>query len=177
MRPLRFWPLVFIAVALLTARASAAGLAGRVVFGDLPVPGATVTASKGDRQVTTVTDEQGAFTFADLDNGAWTVRVEMSTFVTLIARGDDSGRRATRPGADAEAARGVDGVPPVGSRRADGDRGCAGRATGGGERAAPGRARLIHHGDVHDATSTTTASAARSSGGGHCLRPTRTTAS
>ncbi len=83
MRRLRFCSLVLLAIAVLTARASAAGFAGRVVFGDLPVPGATVTATKGDRHVTTVTDEQGAFTFADLDSGAWTVQVEMLTFVTL----------------------------------------------------------------------------------------------
>jgi Carboxypeptidase regulatory-like domain len=55
---------------------------GRVVFGGLPVPGATVTASRDAEQVVTVTDQQGSYRLADLAEGVWTIRVEMLGFVT-----------------------------------------------------------------------------------------------
>src|SRR6476619_2863686 len=55
---------------------------GRVVFGGLPVPGATVTASRDAKQVVTVTDQQGRYRLADLADGVWTIRVEMLGFVT-----------------------------------------------------------------------------------------------
>jgi hypothetical protein len=81
---LKRWTCVLLALAVLATRTAAvAGFTGRVLFADQPVPGATVIATKGDRQVTTVTDEQGKFTFADLENGPWSIRVEMPTFVTL----------------------------------------------------------------------------------------------
>src|ERR1700683_1974391 len=83
MRRLKLWTCVLLAIVAVAARPSPAGFAGRVLFADQPVPGATVIATKGDRQVTTVTDEQGAFTFADLENGTWSIRVEMPTFVPL----------------------------------------------------------------------------------------------
>ncbi len=67
MMRLRLWPCVLLAIVALAPRALAAGLAGRVLFADQPVPGATVIATKGDRQVTTVTDERGTFKFADLE--------------------------------------------------------------------------------------------------------------
>src|ERR1700733_2276226 len=78
---LKRWTCVLVALIALAARLSATGFTGHVLFADQPVPGATVIATKGERQVTTVTDEQGAFTFADLENGVWTIRVEMPTFV------------------------------------------------------------------------------------------------
>jgi hypothetical protein len=83
MRRLKLWTCVLLAIVAVAVRTSAAGFAGRVLVADQPVPGATITATKGDRQVTTVTDEQGAFTFADLENGTWSIRVEMPTFVPL----------------------------------------------------------------------------------------------
>src|SRR4029450_8757858 len=81
---------------------------GRVVFGGLPVPGATVTASRDAEQVVTVTDQQGGYRLPDLAgagaphaeqvvtvtdqqggyrlpdlaDGVWTIRVEMLGFVT-----------------------------------------------------------------------------------------------
>ncbi len=57
--------------------------AGRVTFGGLPVPGATVTATQGDKQVVTATDQQGIYRLADLADGTWTVRVEMLGFAKL----------------------------------------------------------------------------------------------
>jgi hypothetical protein len=56
---------------------------GRVTFGDVPVPGASVIATKGDRTRATTTNEQGIFTFADLDDGVWSIRVEMPAFAAL----------------------------------------------------------------------------------------------
>jgi hypothetical protein len=56
---------------------------GQVTFGGLPVPGATVTASAGDKQLVTVTDERGAFELADATAGIWTLRVEMLGFEAL----------------------------------------------------------------------------------------------
>ena len=56
---------------------------GRVTFGGVPVPGATVTAIQSDQRRATVTDQQGVYHLADLGDGVWTVRVEMLGFATL----------------------------------------------------------------------------------------------
>jgi trimeric autotransporter adhesin len=70
-----------IAVAARPACA-ASDLTGRVVFSGKAVPGATITATHGDRSVSTISDDQGAFHFTNLDEGAWTIRVEMRGFFT-----------------------------------------------------------------------------------------------
>ena len=62
---------------------AASELSGRVLFAGAAVPGATVTATRSDRTVATVSDDEGAFHFADLDAGVWTIRVEMRGFVTV----------------------------------------------------------------------------------------------
>jgi hypothetical protein len=54
-----------------------------VKFGGLPVPGATVTATQADKRFTAITDQQGAYFFADLPDGVWKVRVEMLCFAPL----------------------------------------------------------------------------------------------
>ena len=41
------------------------------------MPGATLTATRGDDARATVTDAQGVFRFADLTDGPWTLQVEM----------------------------------------------------------------------------------------------------
>ncbi len=56
---------------------------GQVTFGGLPVPGATVTASQGDKQIVTASDQQGVCRFPDLADGVWTIRVEMLGFSPL----------------------------------------------------------------------------------------------
>jgi hypothetical protein len=80
------------AAVFLTAVALAAGARvglaavdhrGQVLFGGLPVPGATVTVVQDDRQRVTVTDDQGMYRFADLADGAWTIRIEMLGFATI----------------------------------------------------------------------------------------------
>jgi hypothetical protein len=56
---------------------------GVVKFGPVPVPGATVTATKDDKKVVAVTDESGAYMFPDLEDGVWKVQVEMLCFTTV----------------------------------------------------------------------------------------------
>jgi len=56
---------------------------GQVIFGSVPVPGATVTATQGDMRLTTSTDAQGIFRLADIADGAWSIRVEMRGFAEL----------------------------------------------------------------------------------------------
>jgi hypothetical protein len=53
---------------------------GMVKAGGLPLPGATVTAIQGAQKVTTTTDDRGAFRFAELADGVWTLEVEMVGF-------------------------------------------------------------------------------------------------
>src|SRR6266699_3279648 len=56
---------------------------GQVKFGGLPVPGATVTATQGDKKMVAVADQQGAYSFADLADGIWKVRVQMLCFADV----------------------------------------------------------------------------------------------
>lgn len=67
----------------LCARASV--YSGQVNFGGLPVPGATVTVTQGDKSFSVTTDEGGVFRFADLSDGDWKVEVKMLCFATLQA--------------------------------------------------------------------------------------------
>jgi hypothetical protein len=53
---------------------------GQVQFAGLPVPGATVTATQGDKKLTAVTDAQGIYTFPDIPDGTWKFQVEMLCF-------------------------------------------------------------------------------------------------
>jgi hypothetical protein len=53
---------------------------GTVTTGGLPLPGVTVTAVQGEKKIVTTTDERGAFAFADLPDGLWTIQVEMTGF-------------------------------------------------------------------------------------------------
>ena len=76
--------IVAIVVAGLPASASAAAdYYGQVAFGGVPVPGASVTATQGDLQLTTSTDEQGIFRIAEIADGVWIIRVEMRGFANL----------------------------------------------------------------------------------------------
>src|SRR5262252_671453 len=53
---------------------------GQVTFSGLPVPGATVTATSGDKKLVTATDEQGVFNLPDATEGVWSLHVEMLGF-------------------------------------------------------------------------------------------------
>src|SRR5262249_47505601 len=68
---------VFAGVLLAAEPQAASDLSGRVLFSGLGVPGATVTATRGERTLSTAADDDGGFTLAGLDEGTWTVRVEM----------------------------------------------------------------------------------------------------
>ena len=75
--------LIRIASVLLVSQMSVAFAAehhGRVLFGGVPVPGATVTAVHGASTLSTVTDAQGIFQFADLPDGEWKLRVDLQGF-------------------------------------------------------------------------------------------------
>src|SRR5262249_9275718 len=56
---------------------------GQVLFNGVPVPGATVTASQGEKKFVAVTDQQGAYSFPELADGPFTVQVEMLGFSTV----------------------------------------------------------------------------------------------
>src|SRR5580658_4681740 len=56
---------------------------GQVKFGGLPVPGATVTATQGNRTLTAVTDKDGNYLFADLPEGVWNFQIEMLGFAPV----------------------------------------------------------------------------------------------
>ena len=56
---------------------------GQVFFGGVPVPGATVTVTQGGKRLSTATDLQGLYEFADLADGQWNIEIEMSGFSTL----------------------------------------------------------------------------------------------
>lgn len=71
-----------LALFVLVAAGALAGAQyrGSVTSAGLPIPGAIVTATQGDRKVVTSTDENGVYTFPELDQGAWTVEVEAFGF-------------------------------------------------------------------------------------------------
>lgn len=76
-----------IFVTLAAPAAAGASLAseyrGAIQAGGLPVPGATVAATRDGARTVTATDERGEFRFADLADGVWTIEVEMVGFEPL----------------------------------------------------------------------------------------------
>src|SRR6266566_3682124 len=56
---------------------------GQVMFAGFPVPGATVTAEQGDKKFIAITDQQGVYSFPELAEGPFTIRVEMLGFSTI----------------------------------------------------------------------------------------------
>ncbi len=83
--------LVTCAVVTASARAQASDYHGQVLFGGLPVPGATVQLTQGETQLATVTDTQGFYQFTHVVDGTWKVHIEMAR---LCAPGRGSGHRA-----------------------------------------------------------------------------------
>src|SRR5262245_30190010 len=60
---------------------------GLVRFGEVPVPGAVVTATHEDQKFHTVTDAEGRYVFPELGSGPWAVQVEMPGFETVRREG------------------------------------------------------------------------------------------
>lgn len=76
-RKLRYGAIVPLAfVRLLTATE----YHGEVLFNSLPVPGVILTATNGRAKQVTITDERGFYSFADLADGMWTLRIESTGF-------------------------------------------------------------------------------------------------
>ena len=67
-----------LAFLLLWQTLQGAEVRGKVTFNGLPVPGATVTATQGERRIAAVTDQEGGYAF-DLDDG-WSLEVGMLGF-------------------------------------------------------------------------------------------------
>ncbi|MBV9761225.1 MAG: carboxypeptidase regulatory-like domain-containing protein [Acidobacteriaceae bacterium] len=65
---------------LLELSLSASDYHGRVTFGGLPVPGATVILSQASEKFNTVTDQEGLYSFSGLPDGQWTIEVDMLCF-------------------------------------------------------------------------------------------------
>lgn len=72
-----------VTAAFLVLNLFAAEQHGVVMYSGVPVPGATVTASQGDKKLSGITDANGSYSFAELTDGTWTVQVEMPGFATL----------------------------------------------------------------------------------------------
>ncbi|MFZ0935827.1 MAG: carboxypeptidase-like regulatory domain-containing protein, partial [Bryobacteraceae bacterium] len=53
---------------------------GWVKSDGVPVPGATVTVTQGDKTFVTSTDDSGAYSFPNLADGIWTLRISMLGF-------------------------------------------------------------------------------------------------
>jgi hypothetical protein len=56
---------------------------GRVLYGGLPLPGATLTATMGDKKAVASTGLDGTYSFPDLADGQWTIEVEMLCFSSV----------------------------------------------------------------------------------------------
>ena len=72
-----------VALLLTCLTLTAAEHHGVVKFGGLPLPGASVTATEGERRFSAITDAQGFYSFPDLPDGIWKIRVEMLCFAPV----------------------------------------------------------------------------------------------
>ncbi len=63
------------------------GIAGQVTTGGVPVPGATVTAIRGENRIFTITDQQGKYTLPPSVDDSWAVQIEVLGFATCKGSG------------------------------------------------------------------------------------------
>jgi len=56
---------------------------GRVTYGGLPLPGATIVASQGEQKVVAVTGLDGMYSFPNLADGDWSIQIEMLCFAPV----------------------------------------------------------------------------------------------
>lgn len=83
-RPFTIYALLCVlACVMISTTAFASEYHGQVLFNGLPVPGATVTAAQDGKKLSVISDEQGAYSFADLPDGTWKIHIEMLCFVPL----------------------------------------------------------------------------------------------
>jgi hypothetical protein len=82
-RPRRGLIACLIAILAFSPVLSATEHYGQVGFTGLAVPGATVTATQGDKKLVTTTDQSGVYRFADLTEGTWAISIEMRGFAPL----------------------------------------------------------------------------------------------
>src|SRR5689334_9972798 len=75
---------------LLAGVLSGADHHGTVKLAGVPVQGASVTAKQGEKKVTAMTDDQGAYSLPGLEAGQWTLRVEMLCFVPQEKQVEDA---------------------------------------------------------------------------------------
>src|SRR3954466_12411429 len=75
-------------IAVATIAFAAAGTAfasehhGTVQFAGLPLPGASIVASQNEKRLGTLSGFDGKYSFPDLADGVWHLRVEMLCFAT-----------------------------------------------------------------------------------------------
>ena len=72
---------VCLVLTALTLRA--AEYHGRVRYGSVPVPGATVTLTQGSTELTTVTDSQGLYEFPSVAEGGWKISIVLRGFAPM----------------------------------------------------------------------------------------------
>jgi hypothetical protein len=77
---MRVWQRLIACALCATVAATASDGRGVVTFGGLPVPGATVIARQGDKEISAVTDDTGAYLIPNLADGLWKERIEMLGF-------------------------------------------------------------------------------------------------
>ena len=78
-----YWLILSLVLAAEVSGHSASEHHGQVRFGEVLMPGVEVQATQGDKQLRTITDSQGGYSFADLSVGPWTIRVEMPGFAPI----------------------------------------------------------------------------------------------
>src|SRR5687767_13494223 len=77
------WLLVFLVAMGQPATLLASDYFGQVTFNGLPVPGATVTATRGESKVSATTDGEGIYQLAALADGLWKLTIELFGFDTI----------------------------------------------------------------------------------------------
>lgn len=56
---------------------------GRVRYGGVPVPGATVTLTQGSTELARVTDSQGLYEFSKIAEGSWKISIDLRGFASI----------------------------------------------------------------------------------------------
>ncbi len=79
---------LILAIFAFPLMAAASEYHGQVTFGGLPVSGATVSATQGKTVLSTVTNPDGTYSFADLPDGHWKIDVDMQLFAPIHAEVD-----------------------------------------------------------------------------------------